>query len=105
MQERRKVSVYDPVFTGDDVELLRDLQLNCLRDNTARHRLSRRFDGILMLSFFYQQVKYPLLKPTMLFMPHCDRNLYENILRENWTRARLRNMLLIANRFSEYVDK
>jgi len=82
--ERRKVLVCDPVFTEADVELLRSLQLNCLADQA--------------------QAKYPLLKPTILFMPHCDRNLYENILRENWTKDRLQNMLLIANRFSEYAD-
>jgi len=78
------VSVYDPVFTVEDVEVLRNLQLNCLTDQVHG--------------------KYPLLKPTILFMPHCDRNLYENILRENWTKDRLQNMLLIANRFSEYAD-
>ncbi|OJT08868.1 hypothetical protein TRAPUB_219 [Trametes pubescens] len=31
-------------------------------------------------------------------MPHCDLHLYENLLRENWTRARLPHVLLIANR-------
>jgi len=81
--ERNKVSVYDPVFTEGDVQLLRDLHFNCLTDNTAT---------------------YPILKPTILFMPHCDRNLYENMLRENWTKEGLRKMVLIANRFSEYVD-
>ncbi|KIM80814.1 hypothetical protein PILCRDRAFT_518728 [Piloderma croceum F 1598] len=82
--DRRKVSIYDPVFTEDDVKLLRDLQFNCLTDD--------------------KQAKYPLLNPTLLFMPHCDRNLYENVLRANWTQERLQNMLLIANCFSEYVD-
>jgi hypothetical protein len=52
-----------------------------------------------------QQVKYPLRNPTILFMPHCDRNLYENVLRANWTKEGLQNMLLVANRFSEYVDR
>ena len=64
-----------------------------------------RIDGILMILHPQQQAKYPLLKPTILFMPHCDRNLYENILRENWSKDRLQNMLLIANRFSEYADR
>jgi len=37
MQDRRKVSIYDPVFTEDDVKLLRDLQFNCLTDDKACH--------------------------------------------------------------------
>lgn len=95
------MSVYDPVFTENDVKLFRDLQLHCLSADTARPWLSE--DG--WNSDVSVQAKYPLLKPTILFMPHCDRNLYENILRQNWAQERLRNMLLIANRFSEYVDR
>jgi len=64
-----------------------------------------RLHGILMFLCLQQKAKYPLLNPTLLFMPHCDRNLYENVLRANWTQERLQNMLLIANCFSEYVDK
>jgi hypothetical protein len=41
----------------------------------------------------------------MLFMPHCDRDLYEKILRVNWTVEQLQNILLIANHFGDYVDK
>ena len=38
-------------------------------------------------------------------MPHCDVQLYDNLLRENWTRGRLEQLVLIANRFSEYLDR
>lgn len=38
-------------------------------------------------------------------MPHCDLHLYENLLRENWSRAQLPNVLLIANRLSEYAER
>jgi len=53
---------------------------------------------------FLQLQQHALRNPTILFMPHCDRNLYENVLRVNWTKERLQNILLVANRFSEYVD-
>ena len=38
-------------------------------------------------------------------MPHCDLVLYENLFRENWSAARLANVLLIANRLSEYAER
>ncbi|KAI0797800.1 SRR1-domain-containing protein [Abortiporus biennis] len=72
-----KVSAYDPVFTPEDQQLLDDLE----------------------------GAAYPFDTPTIVFMPHCDLQLYENLLRENWSRERLPNLLLIANRLSEYLDK
>jgi len=37
-------------------------------------------------------------------MPHCDRNLYENILRENWSSDGMRRLVLVANCLGDYVD-
>ncbi|KAI0374679.1 SRR1-domain-containing protein, partial [Pilatotrama ljubarskyi] len=82
--DRTKVSVYDPVFAKEDLELLARLKLTPLPEN--RH------------------ASYGLRSPTIVFMPHCDLHLYENLLRENWSRAHLANVLLIANRLSEYAE-
>lgn len=40
-------------------------------------------------------------------MPHCDLRLYENLLRENWAGggAGLSQLVLIANRLSDYAEK
>lgn len=38
-------------------------------------------------------------------MPHCDLELYENIIGANWSEENLRRIIFIANRFSDYVDK
>lgn len=38
-------------------------------------------------------------------MPHCDLHLYENILGANWSSSQLPQLVLIANRFSEYLDR
>lgn len=38
-------------------------------------------------------------------MPHCDLKLYESVIRANWTLEGLCNIVFIANRFSDYVDK
>lgn len=60
---------------------------------------------VLTRLYIQQEARHSILGPTIVFMPHCDRHLYENILRENWTKERLQNTLFIANRFSDYVDK
>lgn len=52
-----------------------------------------------------QRAGYAVDEPTIVFMPHCDLHLYENLFRENWTQARLPNLVLIANRLSEYAEK
>lgn len=52
-----------------------------------------------------QSAAYALPEPTIAYMPHCDLQLYEDVLRANWCPARLPQLVLIANRFSEYVDR
>ncbi|KAI0721566.1 SRR1-domain-containing protein [Cerioporus squamosus] len=83
--DRTKVSVFDPVLTEQDLQLLAQRGLTPIPENrTARHALE---------------------SPTIAFMPHCDLHLYENLLRENWSRERLPNVLLIANPLSEYAER
>ena len=48
---------------------------------------------------------YTLQEPTIAYMPHCDLQLYENFLRANWSPEQLPQLILIANRFSEYLDR
>ncbi|KIL68569.1 hypothetical protein M378DRAFT_190966, partial [Amanita muscaria Koide BX008] len=79
--ERQKISLYDPVFTEEDLTLLQGLQLAVLPTNE---------NGL-----------YPVEEPTMVFMPHCDMELYENFLKANWKTDM--KLLIIANQLSEYV--
>ncbi|RPD65925.1 hypothetical protein L226DRAFT_530050 [Lentinus tigrinus ALCF2SS1-7] len=82
--DHTKVSVFDPVFAEQDLQLLAQHGLIPFPENRmARHVLK---------------------SPTIAFMPHCDLHLYENLLRENWSKAQLPNVLLIANRLSEYAE-
>lgn len=46
--------------------------------------------------------KREALKPTMFFMPHCEAELYNNLLRANWKPDLLKNMVLFGNSFEEY---
>jgi len=78
------ISMYDPVFTEADRQLLQTLGIRCL-------------DHI-------QGAEHSLDRPTMLYMPHCDLKLYEMVIRANWTLDGLCNIVFLANRFSDYVD-
>ncbi|KAJ7632459.1 hypothetical protein FB45DRAFT_503949 [Roridomyces roridus] len=48
--------------------------------------------------------RYPLDSPTLLWMPHCDLDLYESILAANWTREQLSYVILVSNRLGDYAD-
>lgn len=77
------VSVYDPVFTDADKALFQSFGMRCLPDT----------DGKLAVE-----------RPTILYMPHCDLKLYENIVGANWSEEQLARIIFIANRFSDYTD-
>jgi len=83
-QDRANVSVYDPVFTTEDVSLFGELQIQLLTEN--------KIGG------------YPLMRPTICFMPHCDIIIYENLLKANWSKEKLSNILLVANCLADYLD-
>lgn len=77
---------------------------------TMRTWTGRPWDDIWMamvnvLAIDLQNARYGIEERTIVFMPHCDLQLYENLLRENWTRERLSNVVLIANRLSEYAER
>ncbi|KAJ8903647.1 hypothetical protein NDN08_004749 [Rhodosorus marinus] len=40
--------------------------------------------------------------PTLFFMPHCPRQLYNNVLQSNWKATQLSNAMIIGNKFSNY---
>jgi hypothetical protein len=76
--------VYDPVFTDADKALFQSLGMRSLPDTDGKHVVER---------------------PTILYMPHCDLKLYENIIGANWSEERLARVVFVANRFSDYTDK
>ncbi|TFK42996.1 SRR1-domain-containing protein, partial [Crucibulum laeve] len=89
--DRSKVSVYDPVFTADDLLIFDGLKIRVLTENRA-------------CSCFVFKGEYPLDTPTFCFMPHCDMELYESLLRANWAPERLCNLFLVANHLKDYLD-
>lgn len=46
---------------------------------------------------------YSLPRPTFVYMPHCPRELYEALLRANWTHDALARIVLCGNDLSAYA--
>ena len=41
---------------------------------------------------------------TIFYMPHCNYNLYNNVLGTNWELNKLSKLILIGNDFSMYDE-
>ncbi|KAF6764769.1 hypothetical protein DFP72DRAFT_869208 [Ephemerocybe angulata] len=80
-----RIAVYDPVFSEEDLLLFKELRIQVLSEN--------------------KKGAYPLSAPTLCFMLHCDMELYEAILKANWDRDRIRNLVLIGNSLTDYLDR
>lgn len=77
------IQAFDPIFGQDDNALLASLNVKPLKENMrGSHTLDRT---------------------TLVFMPHCTRGLYENLLRANWTHSRLSRLLLCCNTLDRYI--
>ncbi|KAG1891331.1 SRR1-domain-containing protein [Suillus subluteus] len=91
------VSVYDPVFTDADKALFQSLGMRCLADTASLF--------VRRVPILFQDGKHEVERPTILYMPHCDLKLYENIIGANWSEEQLARIIFISNRFSDYTDK
>jgi len=78
------ISAFDPVFSPADLSLLASLGVKTMSEN--------------------QHGRCALEGPTLVFMPHCDLELYENLFRANWNKGQLAQMLLIGNDLRRYTE-
>jgi hypothetical protein len=95
--------MYDPVFTDADRQLFQTLGMRCLDNNQASDFISG--SDFKLKAGSLQGAEHSLDCPTILYMPHCDLKLYEMVIRANWTLEGLCNIIFLANRFSDYVNK
>lgn len=77
------MAVCDPVFSAEDTALLTALNMRVFAPGAA-HALAR---------------------PTLCFMPHCDIELYDALLRANWSALGLARLFLVGNALQEYIDR
>ncbi|KAJ7982318.1 Protein SENSITIVITY TO RED LIGHT REDUCED 1 [Quillaja saponaria] len=76
------MEVFDPILSETESRVLEALGCSVLSINEHGRRQA--------------------LKPTMFFMPHCEAELYNNLLHANWKLNLLNNMILFGNSFETY---
>ncbi|KAL9714755.1 hypothetical protein Ac2012v2_001413 [Leucoagaricus gongylophorus] len=79
--DHTSVSIYDPIFTPQDLQLFEWLHFQILPND-----------------------EYPLQGPTIGYMPHCDMELYNNFFKANWSQDRLLTLILLANHLQTYLE-
>jgi hypothetical protein len=52
-----------------------------------------------------EQGKRRIVQPTLFYMPHCVKELYNNVLWANWPLENIRNVFIIGNSLNEYLEK
>ncbi|XP_073157282.1 protein SENSITIVITY TO RED LIGHT REDUCED 1-like [Henckelia pumila] len=77
-----EIEVFDPIISLTESKVLNSLGCSVLSVN--------------------EQGSRQVLKPTLFFMPHCEADLYENLLAVNWVVDRLIRLVLFGNSFGSY---
>lgn len=76
------VEVFDPVISANECTVIEGLGFKVMRvDENGRREV---------------QV------PTLFFMPHCEVQLYDNLLSANWGAEHFNKMVVLGNSFGEY---
>ncbi|XP_070760936.1 SRR1-like protein isoform X2 [Enoplosus armatus] len=78
-------SVYDPAFSSGERDVLREMGLTVLTENEEGKRLA--------------------MKPTLFYLMHCGKALYNNLLWKNWSTQCLPLMIIIGNSFNGMRDR
>ncbi|KAA8516972.1 hypothetical protein F0562_017210 [Nyssa sinensis] len=76
------IEVFDPIISVTESRVLEDLGCSVLSVN--------------------EQGRRQALKPTLFFMPHCEAELYDNLLQANWRVDLLNHIVLFGNSFNSY---
>uniref|UniRef100_A0A182P3W2 SRR1 domain-containing protein n=1 Tax=Anopheles epiroticus TaxID=199890 RepID=A0A182P3W2_9DIPT len=79
-----KGQFFDPVFTQPEVDTLHALGESILHENLeGKHAVERK---------------------TLFFLPHCPKQIVNNLLWKNWHPDRLANVVLLCNSFNTVVN-
>lgn len=76
--------IYDPVLSASDKEILERLNFEILSEN--------------------KEGKYTITSPTLFYLPHCPKQITNNLLYANWKPENLKNLILICNSFKTIIE-
>nr|DBA22892.1 TPA: hypothetical protein GDO54_013881 [Pyxicephalus adspersus] len=82
---RQQCYVYDPIFSSLEISVLQELDLKVILKN--------------------EEGKHAVQKPTVFFMVHCGKALYNNLLWKNWSVEALSQMIIIGNSFKGIEER
>ena len=80
------IVVYDPVLTPLEQKAIRALNCTCPSAGDGEEK-GRKVD-----------------RPTLFFIPHCCPTVTDNVLKANWSRSEMKNIVIIANTLKTYND-
>lgn len=83
----KSVKYSDPCFTTGDIKTLETFNIEVLKENCEGKYLCKS-DYI-----------------TIFYLPHCPKQLVNNLLWKNWTSQQLRNLVLITNSFETILER
>lgn len=78
-----KIRVFDPIFRQQEIDLLEGFGFEVLIKNS--------------------EGKYPVEKTTLFFLPHCPKQLSNNLIWANWS-LNLSNCIIVANSFTNILE-
>eukprot|EP00794_Sanderia_malayensis_P013916 gene13916-15365_t len=79
-----KVHLYDPVLSMTE---------RCIIENYGFHLIRQN-----------EECKRSVTRKTLIFMLHCGKKMYDNLLSANWN-AGICNLVIIGNAFSSYHER
>lgn len=84
-QVEAEISFYDPVLSSYDKNVLEQLNCKVLTEN--------------------KEGKYIADFPTLFYLPHCPKQITNNLLFSNWNPDNIQNLNLICNSFKAIIEK
>ncbi|CAG8450361.1 2615_t:CDS:2 [Scutellospora calospora] len=80
-----KVYAYDPVLSQVDIEVLTHYNVESIKINEKAKRI--------------------VTNQTLFYMPHCPLGLYNNLIKANWDRIKLKDIIIVGNRLEFYTER
>lgn len=79
-----ELKFFDPVLSSGEKQLLETLQYEVLTENS--------------------EGKYSVQHPTIFYLPHCPKQITNNLLFSNWNSDSIRNLKIICNSFKSIIE-
>jgi SRR1 len=80
----QKVQFFDPILNDGDRDILKRLDFVISSEN--------------------KEGKYSVTSPTLFYLPHCPKQITNNLLYTNWSAESLKNIILICNSFKQIIE-